>query len=132
MEAMKGVLKMKALKIIMVLLLLGVGACASYNQQRGTAAGAAIGAGSGAIIGNQFGKGGRDRGALIGAVTGGMAGLLYGQREDALGGQGHGSRNNVIQRGGGDDFRNPYRAPSPSYCRGQWVWDSGSGYWICQ
>lgn len=53
---------------------------AGPNTQRGAATGALLGAGAGAIIGNQSGNTGR--GALIGAAAGGSAGALYGNARD--------------------------------------------------
>lgn len=43
--------------------------------------GALMGAGAGAVIGHQYGRGGRDKGALIGGVLGYTTGLFYDQRE---------------------------------------------------
>ncbi|MDH5638359.1 MAG: glycine zipper 2TM domain-containing protein [Nitrospinota bacterium] len=43
--------------------------------------GALMGAGAGAVIGHQYGRGGRDKGALIGGVLGYTTGLFYEQRE---------------------------------------------------
>lgn len=70
---------MKALlKIFAVLLLLGVlyleTGCTSTQQ--GALIGSAVGAGSGAIIGHQYGHSGR--GALIGAGVGALTGALVG------------------------------------------------------
>ncbi|MBI4665729.1 MAG: glycine zipper 2TM domain-containing protein [Nitrospinae bacterium] len=121
-------------------------ACATERQERSAITGAALGAGAGAIIGHQFGEGGRDTGALIGGALGGATGLMYGQEEDARlqqqsgapGPRGYQGRpvppgpGPRGPQGGGDDFRNPYRMPSPQYCRGQWVWDPGAGYWQCR
>lgn len=50
------------------------------NTQRGAATGALLGAGAGAIIGNQSGN--TAGGALIGAAAGGTAGALYGNARD--------------------------------------------------
>jgi Glycine zipper len=56
--------------------------CQNYgpNANRGAATGALIGAGAGAIIGNQSGNAGE--GALIGAAAGGIAGGAYGNAKD--------------------------------------------------
>jgi uncharacterized protein YcfJ len=64
----------------LVLSLSNCGAPAGPNTQRGVATGALLGAGAGAIIGNQSGNTGR--GALIGAAAGGTAGGLYGNARD--------------------------------------------------
>lgn len=51
------------------------------NTQRGAVGGALLGAGAGAIIGNQSGRAGE--GALIGAAAGGALGGTYGNSRDA-------------------------------------------------
>lgn len=136
--------KMKTkLLVLAAVLVVFAGACASQNQQKSTAIGAAVGAGSGAIIGHQFGEGGRDKGALIGGAIGATTGLLYGAQEDRdmnaqrpvsspqyQGGQqtmGH-----QAPSSGGGDFSNPYQAPNPQYCGHQWVWDAPAGHWMCR
>jgi hypothetical protein len=48
--------------------------------QQGAAGGAAIGAGAGALIGNQTGRAGE--GALIGAAVGGLSGALIGNQSE--------------------------------------------------
>lgn len=111
-----------------ILAILGVSSCASYNQERSAAAGAALGGGAGAIIGHQFGQ--RDAGALIGGALGGTAGLFHGQNEDAR--QDNRRYGGGPRSGGGDDFRNPYSQPDQKYCRGRWTWDAPSAYWLCQ
>ncbi|MBI5814276.1 MAG: glycine zipper 2TM domain-containing protein [Nitrospinae bacterium] len=133
--------------IALVAVAFAAGACASPNQQRDAAVGAALGAGAGAIIGHQYGEGGRDKGALIGAAVGGAAGLMHGQQEDAMSRPAAGAQQQQPmaapgyrpgpppggpQSPGGDDFRNPYRMPNPQLCRGQWVWDPGAGFWVCR
>lgn len=124
-------------------------ACASQNQQKSTALGAAVGAGSGAIIGHQFGEGGRDKGALIGGAIGATTGLLYGAQEDRDmnaqqpvsqaqyqgGGQRHyqgGQHMGHQASSGGGELSNPYQMPNPQYCGHQWVWDAPSGHWMCR
>jgi uncharacterized protein YcfJ len=118
-------------------------ACASQNQQRTTAVGAAVGAGSGAIIGHQFGEGGRDKGALIGGAIGATTGLLYGAQEDRdmnsnqsapppqqyQGGQGG---QQMAPGSGGGGLNNPYQMPNPQYCGGQWTWNAQGGHWMCR
>lgn len=137
------------LLVLAAVVVVFAGACASQNQQKSTAIGAAVGAGSGAIIGHQFGEGGRDKGALIGGAIGATTGLLYGAQEDRdanyqqpvsnhqhqggqqqyQGGQQHMGR----QPGsGGGDFSNPYQAPNPQYCGGKWIWDAPAGHWMCR
>lgn len=56
--------------------------CQNYgpNANRGAATGALIGAGAGAIIGNQSGRAGE--GALIGAGSGALIGGAYGNAQD--------------------------------------------------
>lgn len=56
--------------------------CQNYgpNTNRGAAAGALIGAGAGAIIGNQSGNAGE--GALIGAGSGALIGGAFGNAKD--------------------------------------------------
>lgn len=137
------------LLVLATLVLVFAGACASENQQKSTAIGAALGAGSGAIIGHQYGEGGRDKGALIGGAIGATTGLLYGAQEDRdrnvqhqggqqqyQGGQQQyqgGQQNMGRQRGSGaGEFTNPYQAPNPQYCGHQWVWDAPSGHWMCR
>lgn len=72
--------------------------------------GALLGAGAGAIIGNQYGHGGRDRGALIGGALGYTTGLFYEQRE-----RGINSRNRDAyyqpgyRRGAAPEHRGPRR-----------------------
>ena len=125
----------KKLLVLAAVVAVFAGACASENQQKSTAIGAALGAGSGAIIGHQFGEGGRDKGALIGGAIGATTGLLYGAQEDR-------DRNAQYQGGqqqmgrqpgsGGGEFSNPYQMPNPQYCGHQWVWDAPSGHWMCR
>jgi outer membrane lipoprotein SlyB len=55
-------------------------ACNTTPTQEGAVAGAALGAGAGAIIGHQQGKQGE--GALIGAAAGALAGALIGDQVD--------------------------------------------------
>ncbi len=118
---------MKSLIILLgVLALFTASSCASYNQERGAATGALLGGGAGAVIGHQFGK--RDAGALLGATLGAAGGLLHGQNQDRLQSYGAGGP----RRSPNDDFRNPYRRPDQQYCRGQWVWDAPSAYWLCK
>lgn len=67
--------------IVMVVLVSGAFACASWNRkQKGAAAGAAAGAVVGGVIGNQTGS--TARGAIIGAVVGGAAGAIIGHQMD--------------------------------------------------
>jgi uncharacterized protein YcfJ len=53
---------------------------AGPNTQRGAATGALLGAGAGAIIGNQSGN--TAGGAILGAAAGGTAGALIGNSRD--------------------------------------------------
>ena len=137
--------------VLAAVLVVFAGACASQNQQKSTAIGAAVGAGSGAIIGHQFGEGGRDKGALIGGAIGATTGLLFGAQEDRdmnaqhqggqqqyqggqqqyQGGQQPMNRQSAPGSGGGE-FNNPYQMPNPQYCGHRWVWDAPSGHWMCQ
>jgi len=55
--------------------------CAILPAHDNPARGAMLGAGAGAVIGHQYGNGGRDKGALIGGVLGYTAGLFYDQKE---------------------------------------------------
>ena len=54
--------------------------CNTTPTQEGAIAGGAVGAGAGAIIGNQSGKAGE--GALIGAGVGALGGALIGDQVD--------------------------------------------------
>jgi uncharacterized protein YcfJ len=65
---------------VVALALAGVTGCNTTPVQDGAVAGGAIGAGAGAIIGNQSGKAGE--GALIGAGIGALTGALIGDRVD--------------------------------------------------
>ena len=58
-----------------VMLLFGLVACETTPVQQGAVVGGALGAGAGAIIGNQS-HGRSGEGALIGAATGALAGAL--------------------------------------------------------
>lgn len=127
-----------------------IGACATPTQERSAVVGGALGAGAGAIIGHQFGEGGRDTGALIGGALGATTGLLYGQEEDSRnaatqypsvappapppppGGPVPRPMNRPAPHPRGDDFRNPYLMPNPQFCAGQWIWDARGGYWQCR
>lgn len=133
------------LLVLAAVLVVFTGACASQNQQKSTALGAAVGAGSGAIIGHQFGEGGRDKGALIGGAIGATTGLLYGAQEDRdmnyqrpvsspqyQGGQQQYQGGRQAPSSGGGDFSNPYQMPNPQYCGHQWIWDAPSGHWMCR
>ena len=72
---------LKRLLLSIVLLAGGlVAGCNTTPTQEGAVAGAAVGAGAGAIIGNQSGKTGE--GALIGAGVGALGGALVGDQVD--------------------------------------------------
>lgn len=114
------------LTILVLIGFLGIGACATANQEQGAATGAIIGSGAGAIIGHQFGK--RDAGALLGAALGGATGLFYGQGQDSM----QNNRGGRSATAPNDDFRNPYKQPDQKYCNGQWAWDARSAYWLCR
>lgn len=132
----------KPLLVLTALILVFSSACASQNQQKTTAIGAAVGAGSGAIIGHQYGEGGRDKGALIGGAIGATTGLLYGAQEDrdanahypASQPQYQGGNNQGYQppAGSGGALNNPYQMPNPQYCGSQWTWNAQAGHWICR
>ncbi|MDQ1256300.1 MAG: hypothetical protein QG656_896 [Candidatus Hydrogenedentes bacterium] len=66
--------------VVMTAVLMG---CATTPAQQGAVAGGLIGAGAGAIIGNQSGHAGE--GALIGAGAGALAGALTGDAIDEAG-----------------------------------------------
>ncbi len=68
--------------IVLVLVLLGglQAGCNTTPTQEGAVAGAAVGAGAGAIVGHQSGKAGE--GALIGAGVGALGGALIGDQVD--------------------------------------------------
>lgn len=136
-----------SLLVLATVLAVFMGACATPNQERSAVVGTALGAGAGAIIGHQFGEGGRDTGALIGGALGAAAGLSHGQEEDARNagaqrpvapppppppGPGPRMMGRPAPHPGGDDFRNPYLMPNPQFCAGQWVWDPRGGYWQCR
>jgi hypothetical protein len=70
------------------------------DTQRGAVAGAIIGAGAGAIIGNQSGRAGE--GALIGAAAGGLGGAAIGNARDT-------ERRNANQGGYYDSYGNWHR-----------------------
>lgn len=125
------------LVVLAALLLAFSSACASQNQQRTTALGAALGAGSGAIIGHQFGEGGRDRGALIGGAIGATTGLFYGAQEDRdANAQYHGGAQQTMgyqaPAGNGGALSNPYQMPNPQYCGSQWTWNTQAEHWVCR
>lgn len=135
----------KGLLVLTILLIVFSSACASQNQQRTTAIGATVGAGSGAIIGHQYGEGGRDKGALIGGAIGATTGLLYGAQEDRDANAHHpvaqpqyqdSNRQHMMGHqppaGGGGALNNPYQMPNPQYCGAQWTWDAQAGHWICR
>lgn len=63
-------------KILVVLMLTGLAACNTESQSQRTVGGAAIGAGTGALVGLAAGGG---RGAAVGAIAGGAAGALIGR-----------------------------------------------------
>ena len=60
---------------------LAASGCAIVPTRDHASRGAMLGAGAGAVIGHQYGDGGRDKGALIGGVLGYTAGLFYEQKE---------------------------------------------------
>jgi hypothetical protein len=67
----------------------------TQTQQMG-AGGAALGAATGAIIGNQSGAGARDKGVLIGAIVGGLAGTALGQKKEIDGTRSGGGSQQVV------------------------------------
>ena len=73
------------------------------DTQRGAVAGALIGAGAGAIIGNQSGRAGE--GALIGAAAGGLGGAAIGNARDTE----RRNYNNNNQGGYYDSYGNYHR-----------------------
>ncbi len=70
------------------------------STQRGAVTGALLGAGAGAIIGNQSGRAGE--GALIGAAAGGLGGAAIGNARDT-------ERRNSNQGGYYDSYGNYHR-----------------------
>ena len=73
------------MKTMMALVLCGaalfaLAGCETTPTQQGAVIGGALGAGAGAIIGNQSGHGGE--GALIGAAGGALAGAVAGDQVD--------------------------------------------------
>lgn len=72
----------RAKSLIISFLMLGLGACAQplSNASKGALAGGALGAGTGAIIGNQTGRAGE--GVAIGAGLGALGGALIGNATD--------------------------------------------------
>lgn len=72
---------MKTKSILVVLLMVALSSCKTWNKaEKGGAIGAAAGAGAGAIIGNQAGN--TIVGAIIGAAVGGTTGALIGNYMD--------------------------------------------------
>jgi len=61
-------------KLLIAMLVLGLSACATYEQQRATTTGAVVGGAAGAVIG--AGSGRAVEGAAIGAVIGGVTGAV--------------------------------------------------------
>lgn len=70
----------RVLTIVAVLAASVAVGCNTTPTQQGAIAGGAVGAGAGAIIGNQSGKSGE--GALIGAGVGALGGALIGDQVD--------------------------------------------------
>ncbi|MBI5117806.1 glycine zipper 2TM domain-containing protein [Candidatus Poribacteria bacterium] len=70
----------KKLALAATALLLGVALMGCTTTEKGAIAGGAIGAGTGAIIGHQTGRGGE--GALIGGAVGAVSGGLIGHEID--------------------------------------------------
>jgi hypothetical protein len=143
--------------VLAAMLTVFANACASPNQERDAVLGGVVGAGAGAIIGHQFGRGGTETGALIGGTLGAAAGLSHGQQQDAIDSANQrqvappppapppppppppppwapGPRvmGRPAPHPGGDDFRNPYVMPNPQFCGGQWVWDAPGRFWQCR
>jgi len=61
-------------KLLMVMLVLGLSACATYEQQRAATTGAVVGGVAGAAIGANSGR--AVEGAVIGAAVGGVTGAV--------------------------------------------------------
>lgn len=80
---------MKPLRTLVVLGVLGTSLSftACTPTQKGATGGAAIGAGAGALIGNQNDNAGE--GALIGAAVGGLSGALIGNANEQNRGDGY-------------------------------------------
>ncbi len=132
-------MRKKGLLLLAITAIFTMTACATTVQERAALNGGLIGAGAGAIIGHQFGNGGRDKGALIGAALGSTAGLFYGGQQQGnmanrnMAPTQYGQNRGYGQRtAGGDDFRNPYKMPDARYCNGRWDWEPASSYWICR
>jgi uncharacterized protein YcfJ len=72
----------KSLALVSLAAVLLGTSCQNYgpNTNSGAATGALLGAGAGAIIGNQSGRAGE--GALIGAASGALIGGAYGNAQD--------------------------------------------------
>lgn len=66
--------------IVLVAVVLAMAGCETTPTQQGALIGGALGAGSGALIGNQSGHAGT--GALIGGAAGGLGGALFGDMVD--------------------------------------------------
>jgi outer membrane protein OmpA-like peptidoglycan-associated protein len=80
-EAMKSMIRWRAIGALPVLVSVGLGACSSMNKtQKGAVIGAGAGAAAGAVIGKQAGS--TAKGAIIGAVVGGTAGAIIGSQMD--------------------------------------------------
>ncbi|MBL4759861.1 MAG: glycine zipper family protein [Mariprofundaceae bacterium] len=72
-------------KLLMVMLILGLSACATYEQQRAATTGAVAGGVAGAVIG--AGSGRAVEGAAIGAVIGGVTGAVISEPRNQRYGQ---------------------------------------------
>lgn len=66
---------------LMAVVLSGCASGGLTQREKGAAGGAVVGAGAGAIIGNQSGN--KGEGALIGAALGGLTGAVIGDQQQA-------------------------------------------------
>lgn len=83
-------MKKGSTSIVVLTAALALSNCAPQNNmQRDAAAGAAIGALGGAIIGNNVGDGNGARGAVIGGLLGGAGGAAVGNNKDLQQGRGY-------------------------------------------
>ncbi len=97
------------------------GCTTTGNVERNAVGGAALGAITGAVIGNNVGDGDAERGAIIGGALGGAAGAVRGRNQD-------------IQSGEGTRLREPARGEELYFDRGAGRYyyvdrNTGRTYW---